>query len=410
MATADAANTGAEGRCSPREYRTLDAWRGIAALWVVLYHATADWRQAPEIRHGAGWLLDVVSEYGWLGVQLFFVISGYCIAATADSCRRKDHGASLYCKRRFVRIFPTYAVWLLLLSGALLAAEWLWPDAAIWTRKSHFSSIRSMHPIEWLSNLALVQTWLPRLCGLETINVTAVGWTLCYEVQFYAVVAAIIVIAPRQLFGASALVTAAMLMLFAVLPTLHWMRYVDGMFLDGRWIQFATGIGVYYALVHASPSGRRIVLALLAALTAGCFWQTGSEFVMRDKRIFEIGFCSAFAILLVVLKPGELRWSGLRPVSLLSAIGVWSYSLYLVHWPFCKITASFAWRAGLRSTAATWMLTVPVCVVLSLLAAAVYFRCVERRFLNAPLRMASLEPANSNAPAVTARVPDPAGA
>ena len=55
-------------------YRMLDAWRGLAALWVVMLHVrletTPDWLY----RFGA---------YGHLGVPMFFVISGYCIANAA---------------------------------------------------------------------------------------------------------------------------------------------------------------------------------------------------------------------------------------------------------------------------------------------------------------------------------------
>src|SRR5689334_7722377 len=85
-----------EGRMSgtlkpPRNprYASLDLWRGIACLMIVILHAA---HHAGEAGQTAGTLaraiLAVFSKLG-SGVPMFFVISGYCIAATSDSSRRK---------------------------------------------------------------------------------------------------------------------------------------------------------------------------------------------------------------------------------------------------------------------------------------------------------------------------------
>ncbi|HXN41580.1 MAG TPA: hypothetical protein VN918_07325, partial [Myxococcaceae bacterium] len=55
----------------PRRYASLDAWRGIASLLVLVWHRY--------------WLRTPITNGFWLGVQLFFVISGYCIAAAVDN-------------------------------------------------------------------------------------------------------------------------------------------------------------------------------------------------------------------------------------------------------------------------------------------------------------------------------------
>src|SRR5258708_5072544 len=74
-------------------YQALDAWRGIVCLIVVLEHAgVALWNQVDHgiagfdgfLRHGIVTVLCLN-----LGAPLFFVISGYCIASSLDSSRRK---------------------------------------------------------------------------------------------------------------------------------------------------------------------------------------------------------------------------------------------------------------------------------------------------------------------------------
>ena len=68
-------------------YKTLDAWRGIASLWVVMLHACVP---AIGTRYFALQLQPIYafSLLGSLGVQMFFVISGYCIANAASSSVR----------------------------------------------------------------------------------------------------------------------------------------------------------------------------------------------------------------------------------------------------------------------------------------------------------------------------------
>jgi peptidoglycan/LPS O-acetylase OafA/YrhL len=346
--------------------------------------------------------LWVLAEFGWLGVQLFFVISGYCIAATADSCRRRTDGLADYCRRRFLRIYPPYAVWLVVLTAVLAAAEAAYPDAAFWSQKRRFVAVSQMHPGEWLSNLALVQTWLPRLLEWRMINVTEVAWTLCYEVQFYALVGLMLVITPGRLFAASAALTIVLGVLFAALPALDWRPSLEGTFLDGRWLQFALGMGVYYALVHASAWTRRLLLTVACLTAVGCLVASRNvfqlDFSTREKRVFELGCSALFALLLVLVRPLDARPSVRALLAPIAAVGTASYSLYLVHWPVCKVISAGLWGRGMRSSLATALVVIPLCVAASLVAACLYYRLVERRFLATRTRPA-LSPAVLTTPA-----------
>ena len=74
-------------RQPPRNPRfpALDAWRGVACLMVVIHHTTSlAWYAGPGEGSTIGALLLAATRYGHFGVPLFFVISGYCVTATAD--------------------------------------------------------------------------------------------------------------------------------------------------------------------------------------------------------------------------------------------------------------------------------------------------------------------------------------
>src|SRR5436853_2184504 len=105
---------------APR-YHSLDHWRGLACLMIVLFHASI-YLMASEDTSALKHLVTLQSRVatfavraihclGW-GVPIFFVISGYCIAATVDSSRRKAKPARNFFARRFRRIYPPFWIFL----------------------------------------------------------------------------------------------------------------------------------------------------------------------------------------------------------------------------------------------------------------------------------------------------------
>jgi peptidoglycan/LPS O-acetylase OafA/YrhL len=105
--------SGVPARTTGHRFHSLDAWRGLACLMIVALHASFYVRfdglpETTRVEYPIGSrLLWAVSRMG-IGVQLFFVISGYCIAATADNARQSRLGVPQYFIRRVRRIFPPY--------------------------------------------------------------------------------------------------------------------------------------------------------------------------------------------------------------------------------------------------------------------------------------------------------------
>jgi peptidoglycan/LPS O-acetylase OafA/YrhL len=367
-------------------FAVLDACRGVAALMVVVFHATSTYRS--QVHPSAGSIADLwwqLLDNGWLGVQLFFVISGYCIAATVDAARRKPSSVGTFTMRRVMRVYPTFAIWLILMTLAIGAAEWFYPDASFWTKKSHFVPLSEMHWVDWFSNLTLTHTWLPQLLGARSISMTEVSWTLCYEVQFYFVCGLLLAVCPRAFFPAVAAVTFALAVLFLFDSATGPSHRLRGSFLDGRWLQFAMGIGVYYFLNYRSPVAQRAFAALLAAAAISCWFVRNGisvEAAVLRKNLMEMAFCASFAAVLIPLKAWDVPFRNSSWTSPLMKCGLISYSLYLVHWPFCKIVSGGVWKFGIRTLPETVCVTIPLCAAVSLGAAVAYYSLVERHFIN----------------------------
>ena len=134
----------------------LDMLRGVAAIGVVLFHLS--W--------AAHLLDDSVPTFavGALGVQMFFVISGYVILMTAY--RSPSRGA--FVRARAIRLYPAFLVCLGL--------------TTTWALALHLSYYE-LSPSAWLLNLTMVPGWF----GARAAD--GVYWTLRYEIGFYALVA-----------------------------------------------------------------------------------------------------------------------------------------------------------------------------------------------------------------------------
>src|ERR1051326_635169 len=87
----------------------LDGFRALAILLVLFYHYTVRWAPpldpAPHLPSGRMFDGFVPLEYGWFGVELFFVISGFVILMTLERCRNLPD----FLLRRFARLWPAMA-------------------------------------------------------------------------------------------------------------------------------------------------------------------------------------------------------------------------------------------------------------------------------------------------------------
>jgi exopolysaccharide production protein ExoZ len=144
--------------------RTLQALRGAACLLVVIYHT---------LQASAGEAAIRAWPNGSAGVDLFFVISGYVMMASTRRLAGRPSAARVFLIHRAWRLVPLY--WLLTLAKYAIAT--LWPAA-------------SPHTSASLWNLAASLCFIParNLAG-QIRPVLPVGWSLNFEVFFYALFA-----------------------------------------------------------------------------------------------------------------------------------------------------------------------------------------------------------------------------
>jgi peptidoglycan/LPS O-acetylase OafA/YrhL len=90
----------------------LDGIRGTAIVWVVLHNTTS---LLPPTLHGASHLFAFLVHPGWIGVQLFFALSGFLITGGLLETQRASNYFSAFYARRALRILPVYYAVLILL-------------------------------------------------------------------------------------------------------------------------------------------------------------------------------------------------------------------------------------------------------------------------------------------------------
>ena len=151
--------------------KNLDGVRGIAILLVVLFHL--------PMQPGWGGALGLTLPFGWMGVQLFFVLSGFLITRILISSKEQPFGAYLrrLYVRRVLRIFPLYYGFLLALGAVYLATALPEPLERYWPYLATFT---------W--------NWTRADAAWEESNRFVHLWSLSVEEQFYLVWPALVVL------------------------------------------------------------------------------------------------------------------------------------------------------------------------------------------------------------------------
>lgn len=368
-------------------YHSLDFWRGVACLMVILFHSSYYMTDVKSSGLAASAAYHFIA---WMrfGVTIFFVISGYCITAACDSPSIRKGIAAQFFFRRYRRIFPPYWVvffgWCLVMLAVSLAGF-----PRFYSDDIHpMASPRLLSFDQWIGNVSLTETWRPLIWGSHENFVLGHAWTLCYEEQFYLICGLALLFARKRFFPTLAAVTIAVIVLMAV-QGIQPQFSLEGLFADGHWLIFAAGVWVYYR-IHCLEKRCAIWadagLASLLCLVVWLRWFSG------DQMFGHIAVGIGFAWLLILLHAVDVTFAAhpvLRPVTL---CGTMCYSFYLIHWPITKTITHVLALQGWNTPGITFLVTAPLCVVVSVAAAWIFHVLVERKFLNTPptlVKMAS---------------------
>jgi peptidoglycan/LPS O-acetylase OafA/YrhL len=298
--------------------RALDGLRLLAALMVCMYHfagkngeVAASWDQSPAQLFPT---LSQAATYGSLGVQFFFVISGFVICMSSWGKTLGD-----FFRSRVARLFPAYWVAIVMVTAAALVLPVV---------------VHPLRPDELLVNLTMMQQPLgvPRVLG--------VCWTLWVELKFYALFAVFVIWRG---------VTYRNVVIFCVLWTLAgaFARIADNPLTDELVMRdhapyFIGGLALY--LIHRFGSdlllwgivGMSFLLGQRYSVTALWHPGDGGDFGRDPYVIQAIVFLSFAAVAVVAL--GWTRWANWR---WLTVAGALTYPFYLIHehlgWFFIRV-------------------------------------------------------------------------
>lgn len=366
-------------RSMSTRYHTLDHWRGIACLIVVVFHSThyvADASFDARVKSGGASIADALiwtTSRFWVGVPMFFVISGYCIAASALSHAKHERPAGEFFKRRLRRIFPPYWALFVVAMGFVLLCQRLLGHNGNLTPPWELSGS------QLLGNLLLIETWRSHFFGDETRFFMGHVWTLCYEEQFY-LATGLILLTCRRYFFLGCLGLSLVVLALRALPDRP--NFIAGLFLDGYFLQFAAGIAVCYAANFANRFEKVATVTALIVAFAWCVKQPGQLLSLRANWEQSYAVAFAFAVLLIALHRHDQRLNSLKVLKPLGIAGVMCYSLYLVHAPFCAVLRRTFYEAGLTTPGQTLLVTTPVCLALSWVVAWPFHVFIEQRFMS----------------------------
>lgn len=348
----------------------FDGFRGLAILLVLAYH-----------------LRPFSLKGGFVGVDLFFCLSGFLITALLIE-EHRSHGSVDLLKfygRRALRLFPAL---LLLLAGYLLAA-WLWMDD--WQSHARAAGLAGLYVSNW------VRAFEPAGVGPPAMRWLGHTWSLSIEEQFYLVWPIVLLVLIRR-YG----VGGATLALCVLAAALCWAWRVSLLLggappartyngLDVRADALLVGCGAAVLLysgrlrlaastatdtVAPSSTLQRMVPACFAVIVAVAIfarWKTP----MSVAVFYTVPAVAAAVLLLSMLESPQGALARALSAGWLQWLGRLSYGLYLWHYPLYRIVEG--------ELGAAWVL--PVALPATVLFSAGSYYALEKPLLRFKSRL-----------------------
>jgi peptidoglycan/LPS O-acetylase OafA/YrhL len=387
---------------------SLDAMRGVAAVVVVVYHALG---VAPQTAFsGWQWWLPLVAgwivHFGYAGIYMFFVISGFCIHlhwARARAAGVEEPKIDFYAfwKRRVRRLYPPY-----------LAALALY---LVYNGFQHPPDVTGFYLWDLLLHLLM----LHNLDLRTTYSINGAFWTLAIEEQLYLAYFLLLFLRIRYGWARTLLVCAAArvgwLLLARSLDYFSGVEIPVGEAAATNWFIWALGaLSVEAALgVVRLPAWSYRIWAGGAALLLAMGLALGLPYVNHIAWVHDVGwllmhpawgvgfFVMVNAAVRAEARRREMSVRASRLLVALAGLGLISYSLYLTH---LFVLMQWYWFGFTQLHIPA--ISVAIMTPLSILFAWLFFRLFERPFMSASVGL-STPARHSNASVVPTQPRDP---
>lgn len=340
----------------------LDGLRAFAILAVMLHHS---WPK--------GYWFSFAGDAGWMGVDLFFVLSGYLITGILLKSLRRPNGYRNFIVRRALRIFPLYFLCL----SIFIAFIFFQKDRASW------NLMRSWGGVSWfliyLGNFRAA--WVN---SLPPVLSFAALWSLQVEEQFYVLFPIAVARLSLKNFRHFLIATIALapILRFAMLLFSPHNSIAAYALMPCR--MDALAMGAWVAAADRLPRASHARFAFLAgAVVAGAIFfaslgnPAGSAYGiwMQSAGYSAVDFtCAALLCwILASRESGRAAWLRFRPLTYTGQI---AYGLYLLHEPASAIA-----RRVLGNVETHSVLSVPITLVSAFAVAALSWRFFESPFL-----------------------------
>ena len=341
----------------------LDGLRGLAALYVVLFHCWLLTFHGFPANHGPAWLGWLL--YGHLAVVFFLVLSGFSLALAPARNGWRLGGVARFARYRAWRIVPPY--WAALVVSLVIA----------WTV---LPQLHSGPPTA--GTVVVYGLLLQDAVVAPTPN--GAFWSIGVEAELYLVFPLLLLL--RRRLGAAtvlAVVFVPVIVLGLLEPAVSPVDKPSGLAPQLAPL-FAMGV-VAAGISAAGGRIRRLPWAWLAALcavpVAVLILLNGPVWTVRNYLWIDLGISPAMGLLLAAVSTGRpgllVRLLASRPVR---ALGGFSYSLYLIHLPIVLLVSRKLVAPRFAPGLPAFWATVAVAVPASLVAARLFAAACEMPF------------------------------
>jgi peptidoglycan/LPS O-acetylase OafA/YrhL len=301
----------------------VNALRGFAALAVCWFHFT----------FGQNHWLKASGSYGWLGVEVFFVISGFIIPYSLYQYRYSIRDYFRFVAKRLARLHPPYLASIAVVVGLYLLVTALYPHANI--------PRLDLSPKQFVLHFF----YLNDFAGKAWLNVAY--WTLSIELQWYLLLG----------------------LTFPLLAHRHWLVQIAGAMLILIGYRL---VGNFHIIFHSTPMFLIGVFVFQYRMGLSSLWRMllsmAAVFALMKTPIgMPVSVVSIAAGLLIAFATLENRWC--------SRLGEISYSLYLLHIPIGLNLMPFLSRIPYSGA---FMLPIDLtCVAACIGASILFYRWIE---------------------------------